>query len=297
MVSILIPTYNTNIVELVTQIHAQCIDYGITSEIVVLDDASTNTDIVKANEKIASLDKCRIVKNEVNKGRTQSRHLLANKASFDWLLFLDADVLPKHHDFINRFDWPSLESEKIVFGGISYREERPAPTEILRWKYGKDREAKGVLARQKAPHFIISQNLLIRREVFFAVNKETHSKYGLDNIVSFEIFQQGYRVKHIDNPVVHLGLENSDTFIKKSIESIKTTLFFEEKENFPKDFRPLQRIYLRLKKAGMVHSFMKGTNRLLPKIEKNLMSANPNLKLFDLYRLYHYVQLKNETNA
>ena len=103
MVSILIPTYNYNIVNLVKQIYNQSVDSSITFEIIVVDDCSTSLNIKKDNKQINEFEFCKLVENSQNLGRTATRNLLASEAKYDWLLFLDADVLPKYNDFIWRF--------------------------------------------------------------------------------------------------------------------------------------------------------------------------------------------------
>ncbi len=297
MLSVLIPTYNTNVFPLVEKIHDQCKQAGHEFEIIVADDASSDDSLEVQQKEIEQMDRCRVLKNETNLGRTATRNLLAKTAQYDWLLFLDADVMPKYDDFIKRFALNNPKDAPIVFGGIAYYPEKPRQQQVLRWKYGTDREAKSVKERGKNPHFIISQNLLIQKDAFFNINLVSENVYGLDNIVSYFIFKNNLKVGHIDNPVYHLGLENTETFIKKSIQSLETSLRFHREGNFPEDFRPVQKLYIKLKKWGLLGIF-KGTMRLFVKsIEKNLYSNNPNLKWFDLYRLYHYAKLKDQQHA
>ena len=52
MLSILIPTYNYSIVELVRNVHKQAIIAKIPFEIIVIDDCSTNQDIINKNDTI-----------------------------------------------------------------------------------------------------------------------------------------------------------------------------------------------------------------------------------------------------
>ena len=94
MLSILIPTYNYSVVNLVNQLQKQAIEAAFVFEIIVVDDFSNNLLIIEQNNKINQLDFCQFIKNEKNIGRTASRNLLANKAKYESLLFLDADVLP-----------------------------------------------------------------------------------------------------------------------------------------------------------------------------------------------------------
>lgn len=297
MISILIPTYNTDVSSLLQELDVQCQRLTQSYEIIVADDFSVDTKLREQNKKAADSREIHYIQNQQNLGRIATRKLLAKSARYDWLLFLDADVLPKESHFVQLYIDTIKGEDKIIFGGISYRTDRPKKEEILRWFYGKHKEAKHVSARQKAPHFIISQNILFKKDVFFEVHTVSQNRYGLDNIVSFEIKKKGFKVKHIDNPVIHLGLETTETFLKKSIQSLETTEYFETNGEFPSNFRPIQRVYLKLKKTGLLVLFKGMYKPFKNNIEKNLYSNRPFLFLFDLYRLFHYAKLKENSNA
>ena len=81
MLSILIPTYNYSIVELVSNVHKQAIIAKIQFELIVLDDCSKDQEIINNNNLIKELDFCVLYKNEKNLGRTASRNYLASIAS------------------------------------------------------------------------------------------------------------------------------------------------------------------------------------------------------------------------
>ncbi|HBY67061.1 MAG TPA: glycosyl transferase family 2, partial [Flavobacteriaceae bacterium] len=70
MLSILIPTYNYDVTELVNTLHQQCLQAKLTFEILVLDDASHNENTKSSNSTINSLDYCLYAENTKNKGRT-----------------------------------------------------------------------------------------------------------------------------------------------------------------------------------------------------------------------------------
>jgi len=166
MLSILIPTFNTPIFELVQEVHEQAQQCATPFEIIVCDDASTVA--LPQNKKISSSTHCTYLTHQKNKGRTATRNHLAQKAVYDWVLFLDADVVPTSKEFIKNY--VSLighqDAYECIFGGITYKEETPIQEKILRWTYGKEKESKPAAERTKHPHFIISQNLLIKKRSF-----------------------------------------------------------------------------------------------------------------------------------
>ncbi len=116
MLSILIPTYNYNIVALVSEIHRQISNTEIPFEIICLDDASTV--FVAENLVVQQLQNTQYQILQTNVGRSKIRNLLAQKAQYDWLLYLDADVMPKHHDFIERYISFLNDEIKIVNGQL-----------------------------------------------------------------------------------------------------------------------------------------------------------------------------------
>jgi len=294
MISILIPTYNYSIVNLVNQIYKQAVESSISFEIIVIDDCSTALDVKKENRQINQLEFCKLVENNKNLGRTATRNLLATSANYEWLLFLDADVLPKYDDFIKRFHLSEIKSLQVIYGGVDYYKEKPEKNKILRWKYGLEREAKTVLQRLKEPHFIISQNLLIDKTLFLDLNSVETNTYGLDILFSSNIKKKNIIVQQIDNPVYHLGLESNDIFIKKSLEAVKTTYTLEKKGIIENDLRPLQKSYLKLKRNGLESIFSFLISKIKKIMERNFQSEKPNLFWFDLYRLNYFIELKNK---
>ena len=93
MLSILIPTYNYNTFPLVEELKNQAIATGITFEIIVFDDGSTDEISLKENSNINTLDNCFFKISNKNIGRSAIRNLLAKTAKFENLLFFKC-VIP-----------------------------------------------------------------------------------------------------------------------------------------------------------------------------------------------------------
>ncbi len=296
MLSILIPTYNYNITSLVKKIHEEVEKLDVDFEIKVLDDCSPN--VVLENEQITNFRNTTFTRLDKNLGRTAIRNLLAKNAQYNWLLFLDADVLPKHSNFIQTYlENCENSSADVIYGGISYQKKAPSKHKYLRWHYGRKREAKSVAERNKDPYFIISQNLFIKKKVFLSANINEENHYGLDNLFSNQLKKLEVKVRHIDNPVIHLGIEDSESFIQKAKKAVETTVIFERRGLMDDNLRPLQKSYLRLKKyrATQVFSFCISPFKKL--MERNFKSENPHLFWFDLYRLNYYIELKSKQRA
>lgn len=293
MLSILIPTYNYTITNLVESLSIQLKQIDFPYEILVLDDCSTNNELIEANKNITQFSNCFYIQQTANKGRTATRQTLAETAQYNWLLFMDADVLPKNNQFIRNFD---LENQKVdvVFGGIAYETSKPESDKILRWKYGKAREAKPVSEREKMPYLsIISGCLLIKKTVFLKANTSHQNYYGSDVVFCRELQKMKANIKHIDNAVLHLGLESNSSFIEKTKKGLQSLHQFEKEQKIPEDYRPIQKAYQSLKKNGALKLFMKIMKTFDKAILKNLKSSSPSLFLFDLYRLSYYAHLQS----
>lgn len=295
MLSILIPTYNFNITNLVETLSSQLEQVDFAFEILVLEDGSTINELIEINKSITQFSHYHYIQHTTNKGRTATRQALAKAAKYNWLLFMDADVLPQNENFIQHLDIENQNAD-VVFGGITYDNKKPEKDKILRWKYGKSRESRLVSERIKAPYLsIISGCCLIKKEVFLKANSFLESVYGADVLFAQNLEQLQAKVKHIDNPVVHLGLETNSSFIEKTKRGLETLYQFEKENKIPDDYRPIQNAYQSLKKNGALRFFMAIIRTFEKALLKNLESSSPSLFLFDLYRLYYYSQLKKQS--
>ena len=138
MLSILIPIYNYNAFPLVKKLSEQANQSGILYEIVCLNDASSL--FIKENLELSQLNSVRYEVSEKNLGRSKTRNKLAQMAQYDWLLFLDTDVMPVDDFLIERY-LPFLNDEKqAVYGGIVYSDKKPEkPFTVELKNYNKDR--------------------------------------------------------------------------------------------------------------------------------------------------------------
>lgn len=292
MLSVLIPCYNYDASALLNCLYAQLKQLNFDYEILLCDDFSPDESLRSSNQKTAVKTYATYIQNKKNLGRTATRQKLANQAKYKNLLFMDVDVLPLHDNFIEKFDVEKTENQ-IIFGGVTYRTKKPERNEILRWTYGKAREAKTIRDRLMQPYLsIISQCFLIDKDLFLKANSFLENRYGVDVLFCHNLQTLGASVKHIDNPIIHLGLENNSAFIEKTKKGLKALLEFENKNSLPENYKKIQKAYLKLSKAGLIFLFMYFMKFITPMVLKNLKSSKPSLLLFDLYRLQYYAQLK-----
>jgi glycosyltransferase involved in cell wall biosynthesis len=287
MLSILIPTYNYTVFDLVSELKNQCDILEIDYEIICQDD---NSDSVAnfENNKINALEHCSLSSNAVNFGRAKNRNSLAQKATFPYLLFLDADTFPIHKNFISTYISAIDDFSKIIYGGIRYQNEKPIKEKLLRWIYGKVREALSVSQRNKNKYLsFLTLNFLIHKDVFAIVsfNETIPNLRHEDTLFSYEVMKNKIPIVHIENPVFHYGLDEFEVTIKKEQESLLALKNLLEKELLPTDYVKISKVYFTIKKIRIkwlvANVFIMSQSLLL----KNISSANPSLFLFDVYRI------------
>lgn len=295
MLSILIPTYNYNVYPLAHNLWEQCREAGIAFELIVLDDGSASK-LNEENEKINSLQNCRFIPLEKNTGRSAARNALAQMATYDWILFLDADTFPQHNNLLKNYI-PFMGAEsKVIYGGIKYQYKKPDANEVLRWIYGNDREALNIETRLKNPHKrLLTLNFVIHKSVFDKVifNETIPNLRHEDSLFSYELMLTGVPVLHIENEVYHLGLESSEVFLRKSEESLVGLKHLLNNKLIGEDYIDIGKIYTKIHKNGLdgvIAFFYRPVKKFM---RKNLLGSNPSLVVFDLYRLGYICSLKD----
>ena len=294
MLSICIPVYNKNILALVKELYKQCTDSKILFEIICIDDLSSvhkeenKKDLIYPNVKYIELSE--------NVGRAVIRNLLAEQASFPYLLYLDADVSICNDLFILNYLDCIKRSDQVVVGGISYPEKLTEQNKKLHFKYGRKRESLPAAVRSKNPYSsFLTGNLLIQKKLVQEIKFLSSLKeYGHeDTLFCLELKKRLIPVLHIFNPVIHEGLETNEIFIQKQLTAVKN-LSVLIREGYDMDGIFIYRFYLTLKKYYLIGIFTFCFAPLQSLSKKILSSGGLNwLRLFDLLRLYELaVRLK-----
>ncbi len=297
MLSILIPIYNYNAVNLVQQLHKQASQAEIPFEILLLDDNSDNT-CKRDNLVLRDLPNTKLFELPTKAGRAIARNYLAGQAKYDYLLFLDCDSEPIDNKFIKRYLPYCKGKEIVVCGGTAYKQQKPKANSYLRWIYGMRCETKPAKQRNKAPNSRFSTfNFLITKDLFLRIRfNELLRNYGHeDTLFGLELQKRDYTVTHIDNPLYHTGIDTNDVYLEKTrqgVENLKILLEqYSNQDALIKSIR-LLKYYTFLEKTYTTSLFF-----LQYRIYKNLMLINfnsryPNLTLFNLYKLGYLCSLK-----
>lgn len=285
-VSILIPVFNQDVTAMVHTLLAQCKRLAIRYEILLYDDGSEE-DIKMLNRPLAKQK--RVIYHELpeNLGRAAIRNKLAADARYEYLLMLDNDCLPVSPNFLYNYLVAGRKSE-VVIGGIAYVSKAPDRPYRLHWKYGKARGSKNARERQKNPYAdIYLCNALVRRDVFLHFPlREKLKRYGHeDTVFAQEMRLNNIHIKHIQNPVIHLGLEQTPIMLAKTYQAVDNLVqLYQDGEELEKV--KLVKTFELLNDLRLVNTYTLFFSGLEKVVRHNLRSSYPNLLLFDLYRLY-----------
>jgi len=290
MLSILIPVYNFNIVSLATELQRQATKAAIPFEIIILDDCSS-TLLRDQNKDVGNLSGVRFYELEKNIGRSRIRNRLAEMASYSTLLFMDCDSEVYSERYIENY-LPYCDKEIVVCGGNIYQAEPPEePDYLLRWLYGIKKEQRSDTVRNFNPYrSFMTNNFLISKSVFLQIQfDETIIQYGHeDTLFGLELKKNGIPVKHINNPLYHVGLEIAMEFLRKTSEAIENLLTLLQAGKIQrediKDIR-LLRAYWFIKKYKLVSIYLFFYEFISNAVMRNLLGSNPGIFAFDLYKL------------
>ncbi|MBT8257168.1 MAG: glycosyltransferase [Bacteroidia bacterium] len=286
MISVLIPVYNFDVNSLVGLVHNQLSSCAIPFEILVMDDKS-DTEFTISNSKINELHHTRYLVSETNHGRLKTRVLLSEEAQYEWLLFMDADTLPKSERFIENYLDAINDNTETIFGGFAYYDKAPENKHLLRWKYGKKHEVSDASDRNKKPYkLIISANFMIKKTVLKNLDlKFSVAQYGYDSYFGSRLKSEGIQVNHINNEVYHLGLEENWKYLEKKEQAAESLLHFYKNNLIQDHQNSLLSLFVFLKKLQLHHLFAACYKSFGERMRSNLTGNNPSIALLQLYRI------------
>jgi glycosyltransferase involved in cell wall biosynthesis len=290
-ISLLIPVYNYDLVALVHSMKNAMKSVPELCEILIGDDGSS----AEYREKFHQLegDRVRVISSEKNIGRAAIRNKLALEAKGDYLLFIDADAMIPGTAEAYLSKWiPMLGNALVSCGGILYYDSPPGdPDKMLRWKYGKWREQKKASERNKNPHKSFSTfNVLIEKAVFSKIrfNEELRQYGHEDTLMGYQLNKAGVKINHIDNGLMHDGLETNLEFLEKTklgIENLSMLCdIVTDKKTFSKTVLLLN-VYNKLRFLRLTGLMAALFIKYREKMEIRLDSSDISLFLFGFYKM------------
>lgn len=286
MLSILVPTYNYDVVPLAKSLLRLCERQGLEYEILFADDHSTNLTLQKHNRDFFCHTTINYIEAKENMGRSKIRNFLVDSSKGDILLFLDCDSGIIREDFIEKY-LQFADKYDVVLGGTTYCDRQEIEDKyLLHWKFGKQRE-------ENQKHFT-TNNFLIKKAVFNSIRFDEGIKgYGHeDTLLGMELSERGYSICFIDNPVNHLGLKTKEKFLSDVLCATKNLALLYQQPNYKdyllgitliKAYKKLQSLHLQTLYCAVFGLFRKCA-------ERNLHSHNPRLLYLDLIKLYTFIK-------
>jgi glycosyltransferase involved in cell wall biosynthesis len=290
-VSLLIPVFNYDIVALVHSMKGAMKNVSELCEILIGDDGSSP----EYREMYSKLDKdgVRIITSEKNIGRAAIRNRLAAEAKGDYLLFIDADAMIPGTAEAYLSKWiPMLGHASVICGGTLYHDSPPGdPDRMLRWRYGKWREQKKAADRNKHPHRSFSAfNVLIAKSVLAKIrfNEELRQYGHEDTLFGYQLNKAGIEIAHIDNGLMHEGLETNQEFLEKTRLGIENLSMLCDVVTDKKTFSHtvlLLNAYNKLSLVGLTRILAAVFIKYRERMEIRLDSADVSLRLFAFYKV------------
>ena len=289
--SILIPTYNYDCTQMAHTLLRQGDGLSCPFEVIVGDDGSTDQSVRAALSKLEGLPHFKLFSSSQNLGRSAIRNQLGRMASNDNLLFLDSDgeiisdtFLADYCSQIDRFD--------VVCGGIIHSSTPPSAGQMLRYAYEKACERQFIASKlNNAPNPPLrSFNFMIRKDVFLEHPfDEGFTDYGYEDVLfGKELRSSGHSIHYIDNPMQNNDIETNEVFLSKTEEALRTLKKHEKA--LSSDVR-LLRVVKRLHRLGLSGAVRLLGKRHLSSLHRQLCEDSPDLRKFNLYKLFYYLQL------
>jgi len=290
-ISLLIPVFDYDLIALVYSMKSAMGKVPEFCEIVIGDDGSS----AEYQKKYRSLEteNVKVISSKKNIGRAAIRNKLALEAKGDFLLFIDADVMLPGTAEAYILNWlPYMNNSRVICGGTLYHDSAPGdPDKLLRWKYGKWREQKSAAERNKHPHAGFSTfNVMIEKSVFEIIRfNEELKQYGHeDTLLGYQLKKAGIDILHIDNGLMHEGLEINRDFLNKTKLGIENLSKLYDKVTDKRAFSDtvlMLRIYNKLKFFGMTRILAAIFIKFRDRMEIRLDSSDISLFLFAFYKM------------
>jgi len=289
MLSICIPVYNSNVISLVSELSKQITANNFDCEIRVYNDCSTQ--FKTENSAVSNLQNVIYKEMQNNLGRSVIRNKLHSDANGEAILFIDGDMQVISPDFVSNY-YRLHKNETVVCGGITVTSLLPDLPVALRWKYGIKRETISAEKRQKNPYTSLMTGNIMLPKSLLKDNQFDENIIGYgheDTKLGFQLYKLKFPILHIDNALLHDGLENSTEFLAKTETGVKNLLYLWRRMNWDADFAKFVRIlnFIRKYNNFVFRFLIVGTFCIFNSlIFKNLTGKNPKLFFFDLYKLY-----------
>lgn len=210
-ISILIPTYNAvpYLGELVPKLMEQQLPAGYTSEIIMVDSSSTDDTKLIVEKDYPTINFATIPNKEFNHGNT--RNMLANLASGDFLLFMTQDAIPYNNELlvelVKNFDDPAVQI--VSARQIPKEDANPLEQFARSFNYPDEKKVKdkSMIEKMGIKTFFNSNVCSMYRASLFNGNEFSGFPNDVilneDIIFSYFVIMKGYKVVYENKAIVY----------------------------------------------------------------------------------------------
>lgn len=297
MFSILIPTFEHDCSKLIDDLNTQCQELhkeqptDFMYEIIVSDDCSTKEHYRTLREKLKNIPFCTLIYQEKNTGRARNRNILVGMAQYKWVILIDDDAEVCTPDFIRTY-WTHRHEADVVCGSLKNPQAPPQREHELRYVYEHHAQKhRSVQYKNNHPYDAFTTfNALFKKDIFERIHFDERCKeYGYeDALLGITLEKKECSILHIDNPLIHAGIDCNSDFLKKTEASLRTLKHL----GFPMQLRAgtsrYYSIFKRLHAAWLLRLLFRLLNK---KIRRNLLGSHPKVFLLNTYKLLYYSQL------
>ena len=289
--SVLVPFYKDDTVALLQHLDSQIMGRSI--EVLFYDDGTQDADLTARTGLSVNAAKgsMTLLTNTENKGRSFARNALFEAARADWVLFLDADMLPSRETFLESY-LTLIETcgADIIFGGFEVEAKQKDANRDLHRALSEISDCLTLAERQAGgPQYVASSNLCVRRTVLEEEPFDSgFSGWGWEDSEWAARVAKRYSLVHVDNPAVHLGLETTETLLKRFATSGPNYLRFTKAHPDLAERLPLYNIS---KSIGRLpgQSLMRPFLKLF--VKTHVLPMRARLTALKLWRASHYADV------
>lgn len=203
----------------------------------------------------------------------------------------------KPHDTEAERAVPRRSNAPVIVGGLYHAPACADPTRALRFRYEREADrSRGAAQRSLKPYMEFSTfNFMIRSDIFRALRfDEQCREYGYeDALFGLALQRRDIPILHIDNALLHTGLDTNVQFLGKTEAALRTLAALAPEL---RECSRVHRLFARLKRYTLA-PLLRAAFRLCGKpLRRHLeKSARPSLRLFALYKLLYYASLRPAT--
>ena len=136
---------------------------------------------------------------------------------------------------------------------------------------------------------------MIKKKVLSIVDfDESITKYGHeDTLFALQLKKENFNITHIENHVIHEGLENNVEFINKTKVAVENLNELVRIKKLDPSYVKLFKTYRFLEKTKLTFIMRMFTSFFIRLCFKKLQLKNPKIFWFDVFKLFYLIKVRD----